>query len=189
MHDLPPSDDPVAYQGVPGAFSEEAAVQLCGAGVTLRPCPTLEDVFRALVSGDVAAAVIPVENSIAGAVPGSRELIAQNRVRTRKTLALPVVHALIAATAMSLNDVREVTSHPMALAQCRGFLAAHPWMKAIAGFDTAGAVADLMRSPPGPRAAIASRRAAALWGAVVLADRIQDDADNVTEFWLVSSTV
>ena len=189
MSELRPAYDSVAYQGVPGAFSEEAAVQLCGSGVTLRPYPTLEAVFRALVSGDVAAAVIPVENSIAGAVPGSRELVAHYRARTHKTLALPVVHALIAPTPMSLDDVREVTSHPMALAQCRGFLAAHPWMTPISGFDTAGAVADLMRLPPGPRAAIASRRAADLWGAAVLADRIQDHPDNMTEFWLVSPSV
>jgi len=188
MRDEKTRDAPVAYQGTPGAFSEEAALQLCGGEVALRPCRTLEDVFRALVSGAAAAAVIPVENSIAGDVPGCRALIAQHHLRTQSTLALPVIHALIAPVPVPLGDVRDVHSHPMALAQCRRFLALHPAMRGLAAFDTAGAVADLMRQPPGTSAAIASRRAADHWGAAVLQDGIQDDPDNVTEFWLVTPT-
>jgi prephenate dehydratase len=80
----------------------------------LRPCRTLEDVFRALARGDAAAAVIPVENSIAGDVPGCRALVAQHHVRTRQTITLPIVHALVASSAIAVDDVREVHSHPMA---------------------------------------------------------------------------
>jgi len=180
--------DPVAYQGAPGAFSEDAALQLCGPGTTLRPCRTLEDVFLALVQGEAAAAVIPVENSIAGDVPGCRALVAQHCLRTRKTVTLPIVHALVASSPIAVDAVREVHSHPMALAQCRRFLAAHPRMLSVPAFDTAGALAELMRQPPGTAAAIASRRAAAHWGGVVLQDGIQDRADNCTEFWLVTPT-
>lgn len=176
----------VAYQGAPGAFSEDAATQLCGAGVSLHPCRTLEDVFRAIERGEAAAAVIPVENSIAGDVPGSRELVAQYRLRTIKTLGLPVVHALVAASSIPLDQVREVHSHPMALAQCRRFLSEHPQMQSVPAFDTAGAVAELMRQGSRRAAAIASRRAAAQWGGVILQDAIQDRADNITEFWLVT---
>lgn len=182
------AEGPVAYQGAPGAFSEDAALHLCGPGTTLRPCRTLEDVFCALARGEVAAAVIPVENSIAGDVPGCRALAVQHHVRIRKTVALPIVHALVASSTMPVDDVREVHSHPMALAQCRRFLAAHPRMLSVPVFDTAGAVAELMRQPPGTTAAIASRRAAARWGGVVLQDGIQDRVDNYTEFWLVTPT-
>jgi prephenate dehydratase len=182
------AEGPVAYQGAPGAFSEDAALRLCGAGTTLLPCRTLEDVFRALALGEAAAAVLPVENSIAGDVPGCRELIAQHHLQTRKTIALPIVHALVASSMIALDDVREVHSHPMALAQCRRFIAAHPRMLSVPVFDTAGALAELMQQPPGAAAAIASRRAAAHWGGVVLQDAIQDRADNSTEFWLVTPT-
>lgn len=182
------NEGPVAYQGMPGAFSEQAARQLCGSTVPLRPCRTLDDVVRALTNGEAASAVIPVENSIAGEVPRSRALVAQHHLVTRKTLALPVIHALIAPTELPLGSVQEVHSHPMALAQCGRFLGAHPHMRAVSAFDTAGAVADLMRAPAPGVAAIASRRAAECWGAVVLADAIQDDRDNFTEFWLVTPT-
>ena len=184
----PSSEGPVAYQGMPGAFSEEAARQLCGSTVWLRPCRTLDDVVRALTQGEAVSAVIPVENSIAGEVPRSRSLVAQHHLERRKTLALPVIHALIAAAEVRLDDVQEVRSHPMALAQCTRFLGSHPHMRAVSAFDTAGAVADLMRTPRPGVAAIASRRAAECWGAVVLADAIQDDRDNFTEFWLVTPT-
>ena len=176
----------VAYQGAPGAFSETAATQLCGTGVVLHPCRTLEDVFQAIDRGDASAAVIPVENSIAGDVPGSRELIAQYRLRTVNTLALPVIHALVAASSIPLDEVREVHSHPMALAQCRRFLDEHPQMRSVPAFDTAGALAELVRQGSLRAAAIASRRAAAQWGGVILQDAIQDRADNITEFWLVA---
>ena len=181
-------EGPVAYQGAPGAFSEDAALQLCGAGATLRPCRTLEDVFLALARGEAAAAVIPVENSIAGEVPGCRALVAQHGLHTRKTVTLPIVHALVASSVIAVEDVREVHSHPMALAQCRRFLTAHPRMLSVPAFDTAGALAELMRQPHGTAAAIASRRAATHWGGVVLQDAIQDRADNCTEFWLVTPT-
>jgi prephenate dehydratase len=186
MPEFTAGDDPVAYQGAPGAFSEDAVLQLCGAGTMLRPCRTLEDVFLALLRGDAAAAVIPVENSIAGDVPGSRALVARHHLRTRKTVTLPIVHALVASSAIPVDDVREVHSHPMALAQCGRFLAAHPRMLSVPAFDTAGALAELMRVPRSTAAAIASRRAATHWGGVVLQDAIQDRADNCTEFWLVT---
>lgn len=176
----------VAYQGAPGAFSEDAATQLCGAEAVLHPCRTLEDVFQAIERGEAGAAVIPVENSIAGDVPGSRELVERHRLRTVKTLALPVIHALVASSQIALDDVREVHSHPMALAQCRRFLIAHPLMRSVPAFDTAGALAELMRQGSRSSAAIASRRAAAQWGGVILQDAIQDTADNITEFWLVT---
>jgi prephenate dehydratase len=121
-------------------------------------------------------------------VPGCRALVAQHHVRTRKTVALPVVHALVASWKIPVDDVREVHSHPMALAQCRRFLTAHPHLLCVPTFDTAGALAELMRRPPGTAAAIASRRAAAHWGGVVLLDGIQDRVDNFTEFWLVTPT-
>jgi prephenate dehydratase len=171
-----------AYQGVPGAFSEEAARLLLGEGPSLRPCATLTDVFAALDTGAVDAVVVPVENSLAGAVPGCADLIARHPVHIVAERRQPIAHALMAPPGVELSSVRRVRSHPVALAQCAAFFRQHPTLQPIAAFDTAGAVADLMASGARDEAAIASRRAAALYGAALLAEDIQDRADNVTRF-------
>jgi prephenate dehydratase len=129
-----------------------------------------------------------VENSIAGDVPGCRALVAQHHVRTRKTVALPVVHALVASWQMPVDEVREVHSHPMALAQCRRFLTAHPQMLCVPTFDTAGALGriDAAGSTCRGRDRVAARGGPL--GGLVLLDGIQDRKDNYTEFWLVTPT-
>jgi prephenate dehydratase len=174
-----------AYQGAPGAFSEDAAHALVGPGATLLACRTLDDVFAALEAGVARAAVVPVENTLAGAVPGCADLLARHDVRIAAEYAHPIAHALIAPPGVSLGAVRRVYSHPVALAQCEAFFRAHPGVTPMAAFDTAGAVADLMRDATPDAAAIANRRAAGVWGGVVLADRIQDASDNYTRFLLV----
>jgi prephenate dehydratase len=176
-----------AYQGVPGAFSEEAARQLLGEDAELRPCATLTEVFAALEIGRVDAVVVPVENSLAGAVPGCADLIARHPVHIVAERLQPIAHALMAPPGVPLSAVRRVRSHPVALAQCAAFFREHPNLQPVAAFDTAGAVADLMSSGSRDEAAIASRRAAALYGAAVLAEDIQDRADNVTRFLHIES--
>ncbi|MEZ5316229.1 MAG: prephenate dehydratase domain-containing protein [Vicinamibacterales bacterium] len=174
-----------AYQGVPGAFSEDAARALVGAGARLRPCATLDEVFAAVTGGAAAAGVVPIENTLAGPVPGCADLLARHDVRVVGECARPIVHALIAAPGVPMDAVRRVYSHPVAIAQCEAFLRAHPRMTPVAAFDTAGAVRDVVRERAADAAAIAHRRAAAEWGAVVLADGIQDSAGNFTRFLLV----
>jgi prephenate dehydratase len=175
----------VAYQGAPGAFSEDAARGWFGADAALRPCATLEEVFDALSEGRVRAAVVPIENSLAGAVPGCADLIARHDVHIDGERVQHIAHALIAPEGVRLPAVRRVLSHPVAIAQCEAFFRAHPTIVPVPVFDTAGAVAEIMRQGAADAAAIASQRAASVYGGVVLAQDIQDRADNVTRFLLV----
>jgi prephenate dehydratase len=171
-----------AYQGAPGAFSEEAARLVAGADATLLPCRTLEDVFAAVDRGDARRGVVPIENTLAGPVPRCADLLGHHDVHVTAERTLEIVHALIAAPGVTVADVRRVFSHPVALAQCETFFRSHPAMTAVPSFDTAGAVADVLRERRPDAAAIASRRAAALLGGAILADAIQDSAQNFTRF-------
>jgi prephenate dehydratase len=174
-----------AYQGAPGAFSEDAARALLGAAHRLRPCRTLHDVFSALRAGVVPVAVIPVTNSLVGAVPGSAELMASHCVQVIAEHDQPIDQAVVAPPGGTLAGLRHLWSHPVALAQCTVFLARHPHITPEAAFDTAGAVADVLARGDVTHAALGSRRAADLYGGVVLADAVQDRPDNVTRFVLV----
>ncbi len=174
-----------AYQGAPGAFSEEAAFEFVGRAARLLPCQTIAEVFDALATGRARVAVVPIENSLAGEVPGCAELIARHAVHVADECVRPIRHALIGGPGASIESIRTVRSHPMALAQCRRFLAGHPLMAPVPSFDTAGAVEEVVRLGQPATAAIASARAAGVYGAVVLADDIQDREDNRTRFLLI----
>jgi prephenate dehydratase len=176
------SPDEAAYQGAPGAFSEDAAIALAGPGARLRPCRTLEHVFAAVEAGDAATGVVPIENTLAGPVPGCADLLARADVHIVAERIDRIVHALVAPAGVALADVRRVLSHPVAIAQCEGFFRTHPQIVPVPAFDTAGAVADLLRGGARDAAAIASARAAAVYGGVVLAHAVQDREDNFTRF-------
>jgi prephenate dehydratase len=175
-----------AYQGARGAFSEEAARALLGPSAGLLPCRTLADVFDALVEGRVRLAVVPVTNSIVGPVPDAAELIARHRVQIRKAHLQPIDQTVIGPPGATLARIRRVWSHPVALAQCTQWFARHPHAEACATFDTAGAVEAVVMQGDCAEVAIASRRAAEVYGGVVLAERVQDHPDNFTRFVLVS---
>ena len=141
-----------AYQGARGAFSEDAALALLGAGAELLPCPTLDDVFAAVAAGRARSAVVPIENTLAGAVPGCADLIGRHGVHIVAERVQPIRHALIAPPGVAMSDVRRVLSHPVALAQCEQFFRKHPDITAVPVFDTAGAV-ELVTSRREPDAA------------------------------------
>jgi len=143
-------------------------------------------VFDALASGRVITAVVPVTNSIVGAVPDAAELIARHHVRVIGEHLQPIDQTVIGAPGAHLESLRRAWSHPVALKQCTRWLARHPHIAATPAFDTAGAVADVILRGDPAEAAIASRRAAEVYGGVVLAERIQDTPDNVTRFVLVT---
>lgn len=174
-----------AYQGMPGAFSEDAALAMVGADARLRPCRTLPDVFAALTRGAAKAAVVPIENTLAGAVPGAAELIARHGVQIVAEHVAPVAHAVIGVPGATLDEIRCVWSHPMALAQCARWLRARPRISPSPAFDTAGAVADVIGWGLPENAALGSKRAARLYGGVVLQADVQDEADNFTRFLLI----
>lgn len=175
----------VAYQGAPGAFSEDAAFAMLGADAQLRPCPTLAEVFAVLSDGLANAAVVPIENTLAGAVPGAADLIATNPVHIVAEYAAPVAHAVIGVPGATLEGIRRVWSHPVALAQCEQWFRQHPHIAPCPAFDTAGAVAEVIGRGVVGEAAIGSRRAAEIYGGIVLQADVQDEVENLTRFVLI----
>jgi prephenate dehydratase len=179
----------VAFQGEPGAFSEAAAVQLLGDWITTIPCPTFDAAFRA-VREDVADALLaPVENSLAGSVVRVYDLLLESDLGIVAETILPIEHHLIGCPGASLNDIRSVASHPMALAQCEKFFLAHEHLKRVPAEDTAGSVRDVISRGDKSAAGIAGRRAAVHYGGVILAESIQDNAENFTRFVLLIPVV
>src|SRR5271169_883966 len=147
----------VAFQGEPGAFSEEAALQLLGPGITPVPRATFDAAFRAIEEGAADALLAPVENSLAGSVVRVFDLLMESRLAIVAETILPIEMQLIAIPGASLADIRSVASHPMALAQCERFFAAHPQWKRVPAEDTAGSVRQALSSGDKSCAAIAGR--------------------------------
>jgi prephenate dehydratase len=174
----------IAIQGEPGSFSHEAALKLVP-GAEILPCSLSLEVFKALSDGTADAAAIPIENSLAGSVLEHFDLLLTHDVRVVRETLLRIRHNLIALSGASLEEINRVYSHPVALAQCRLYLAAHPAMKSIAFYDTAGSVKQLVEQRDRHAAAIASDAAASHYGAQVLAAGIEDSPENYTRFFLV----
>src|SRR5260370_10086022 len=175
----------VAFQGEPGAFSEAAAVQLLGSAITTVPRPTFEAAFTAIAEGAADAVLAPVENSLAGSVVRVFDLLKESELAIVAETILPIEMQLIAAPGASLGDIRSVASHPMALAQCERFFAAHPQWKRVPAEDTAGSVREALSRRDKSTAAIAGRRAAEHYHGVILADNTQDSAENFNLFVLL----
>jgi prephenate dehydratase len=174
----------IAIQGEPGSFSHEAALKLVP-GATIVPCALSAEVFAALTSGKVDAAVIPIENSLAGSVSEHFDLLLTHDVKVEQETLLRIRHNLIAIPGAVTSEIDRVFSHPVALAQCRLFLAQHPRMEAFASSDTAGSVKQLVDLRDRHAAAIASEAAAQYYGAEILQAGIEDNAENFTRFFLV----
>jgi prephenate dehydratase len=175
----------IAFQGEPGAFSEEAALQLLGKGITPVPRPTFDSAFRSIEEGAADALLAPVENSLAGSVVRVYDLLLTSNLGMVAETILPIQHRLIGCPGATLGDLRSVASHPMALAQCERFFATHPHLKRVPAEDTAGSVREALARGDKTSAAIAGRRAAEHYGGVILASNIQDDPENFTRFVLL----
>jgi prephenate dehydratase len=174
----------VAYQGVPGAFSEEALLALMPEAVPL-PGRTLEDVFTMLDSGEVEFAFVPVENSHAGSVVEAYDLMLDFPVNVKAEWIQPVHHYLLGIEGAEPTQVERVFSHPQALAQTAAFLR-QASLQVEPFYDTAGA-AQMVAERKDPRfAAVASRLAGERYGLTVLAEGIQTSADNATRFFLLA---
>jgi len=174
----------IAIQGEAGSFSHEAALKLVPTA-TLMPCSLSADVFAALSGGSVDAAVIPIENSLAGPVSEHYDLLLTHDVTVERETLLRIRHNLIALSGAAIGEIDRVFSHPVALAQCRRFLANHPRMESFAFYDTAGSVKQLVELRDRHAAAIASEAAAHYYGAAILEAGIEDNPENFTRFFLV----
>jgi len=175
----------VAFQGEPGAFSEAAAVQLLGEEIHPVPRATFDTLFRAIEEGAADALMVPLENTLAGSVVRVYDLMVQSPLEMCGETILPIVHHLIGYPGAKLEDIRSVASHPMALAQCERFFLEHPGLKRVPAEDTAGSVREMMARGKREYAAIAGRRAALHYDAVVLKENIEDDPENFTRFLLL----
>src|SRR4051794_34393088 len=174
----------VAIQGERGAFSHQAALQLVR-GVDVLACATSAQVFDALDSRGAAAAVIPVENTLAGPVGEHLDLLLERDVFIHAEMRLRIAHNLIAAPGVKLKDIRQVLSHPVALDQCRNFFRKHREVSAVPFYDTAGSVKHIMAQSLRDTAGIASSQAAKEYGGRVLMSGLEDNKQNFTRFFLI----
>ena len=182
------AEDPpvVAYQGEPGAFSEQAVLELWEDAVVALPCESFAEVTRAVAEGRARFGALPVENTIAGPVREAQAALAASGLAAVGETALAIRLCLLALPGAALAEVRVVESHPVALRQCAQWIAARPWLTPREGYDTAGAARAVAASGDRTRAAVASARAGALAGLAVLAEGIEDRAGNVTRFTIVA---
>lgn len=176
----------VAFQGERGAFSEEAAHTLLGAEIELVPRRTFADLYNSLDSGLADYLLAPVENSIAGVVQPSVDLMRSSSLTVLDEVQIKIEQHLIGCPGASFEIIETVQSHPVALAQCSRFLQAHPELKPVIADDTAGSVAEVIRLGDPKHAAIAGQRAADLYGGSIIRKSIQDSAENYTRFVLLS---
>ncbi len=176
-----------AYQGAPGAYSEEVARALLGTDARLMPCATLEQAFDAVSDGRADHAVIPAENALSGTVAGVYELLLSHDLIVTGERSINVDYVLVAPPGTDRRAITRVMSHPIALAQCADFFRANRGIEALSVFDTAGAVRMAIEASDGRTAAIASRRAAELHGATIIGEHIQDHRENWTRFLLLSA--
>jgi prephenate dehydratase len=178
------SDLIVAYQGEAGAFSEDGAHALFP-GASLRPSATIRKVFEAVEVGLVDYGLVPIDNSQAGSINETYDLFLKHGLHLVGETVVRVDHCLLALPGKAIDDLTEVISHPQAIAQCEEFLSVLG-VRIRAEYDTAGAARRIVDDNLEETGAIASRRAAELYGLEVYAERIQTYPDNYTRFGALS---
>ncbi len=173
----------VSFQGEAGAYSEQAVFGYYGSVETV-PCETFDAAFESVVSGESDSALIPIENSLAGSIHQNYDLLLRHDLHIVGEYLLRVRHCLIALPGVKMDEVRKAISHPQALGQCAGYLRSRG-IKAEQVYDTAGSVKMLKESGAKDTAAIASQRAAELYGMQILEEGIEDNAENYTRFLVI----
>jgi arogenate/prephenate dehydratase len=174
----------LAYQGEPGAYSEAAALQYGGAQAETLPCKSFEDVFDAVSRKKATHGVVPLENSIGGTIHRNYDLLLDHDLTISGEVELDVVHCLQALPGTKLEDVKVVYSHPQALAQCERYLK-ELGASVEAVYDTAGGAKLVAEKKLAGAAALASRRAADVFGLEVLQEAVQDYEFNITRFAII----
>lgn len=172
------SDQTIAFQGLPGAYSDLACRAAFPEMQTL-PCASFEDAFAAVRNGDARLAMIPIENSLAGRVADIHHLMPESGLHIVGEHFQRVNHCLLGLKGATLAGLKTVSSHVQALSQCRNFIKQHG-LKAIVRADTAGSAAELAQQDDKTAAAIASALAAEIYGLQVLATDIEDAEHNTT---------
>jgi prephenate dehydratase len=174
----------LAYQGEPGAYSEAAALQFGGPTIETLPCKSFDEVFEAVVKRRATHGVVPLENSIGGTIHRNYDLLLEHELSITGEVELDVVHCLQALPGTTLPDVKTVYSHPQALAQCERYLK-DLGVQVEAVYDTAGGAKLVSEQKLAGAAALASRRAAEVFGLEVLQEAVQDYEFNITRFAII----
>jgi arogenate/prephenate dehydratase len=174
----------IAFQGETGAFGEAAAERV-DADAPRVACATFDGVFEAVERGPATHGVLPIENSIAGTIHQTYDLLLEHQLSIVGEVEVPVVHHLLAPRGARIDRLRRIYSHPQALAQCERFLRTLTDVEIVAGANTAACAKRVAEEGRSDAAAIASARAAGAYGLVSLATGIQDFADNLTRFIIV----
>ena len=171
----------VSFQGEPGAYSEQAVFNYYGKEVETVPCESFDVMFDSVVSGKSDAALAPIENSLAGSIHQNYDLLLRHDLHIVGEYFLRVQHCLIAMPDAKIEDIKKAISHPQALGQCAAYLRGKN-IKPETVYDTAGSVKMLKESGALDVAAIASKRAAELYGMKILQEGIEDNPENFTRF-------
>jgi chorismate mutase/prephenate dehydratase len=171
----------VSFQGEVGAYSEEASFQYFGPDARLKPCENLEDVFQATESDVTQYGMVPIENSLEGTIARTYDLLLDSKLKICGETELRVVHCLIGLPEAEIGFIKEVYSHPQALGQCKTLIGKMGW-KATPSYDTAGSVKMIKEQKLMDKAAIASARAAEVYGMKILLKGIEDNQNNFTRF-------
>lgn len=179
------SGEIAAFQGERGAFSEEAAHRLLGESVRVLPCQRFEEVFQRLERKEVSAAVIPIENTLAGSVHENYDHLLKFGFPIVAEVNIRIVHNLIAPPGVPFRKIRRVFSHPVALNQCLDFFAANPQIERQTFYDTAGSVKMVTEEKLTDAAGIGSALSAEIYGGKILKKSVEDDRQNYTRFFLL----
>jgi prephenate dehydratase len=174
----------VAIQGELGSFSHEAAQHMVPR-YTVVPCARSAEVFDRVERGAVAAAVIPIENTLAGTVAEHADLLVARRVFIQAEFHLRIVHNVIAVPGVKLGSLRRVFSHPVAIDQCRDFFRRHSQIEPVPFYDTAGSVKHVIANRLKDAAGIAGRQAAREYAGKILQAGVEDEKSNFTRFFLI----
>lgn len=178
------SDSRIAFQGEPGAYSEQAVRQHFGDNAQVLPCRSFTAVFEAIHQGEATHGMLPVENSLAGTVIPAYDLLVDHDLHVQAEVIVRVAHCLMAAPGTRLAEVKRVKSHHQALAQCEKTLR-RLGLEPVVHYDTAGAARDLAHSPEPETAVIASALAAETYGLEILSRHVEDLDFNFTRFFVL----
>lgn len=173
----------IAFQGVKGAYSEDACSKIFGKTETL-PCHDFYELFLKVASGEATHGVVPVENSLHGSVTQVNDLLLDNDLTITKETIVQIRHCLIIQPQSNISKIKRVYSHPQALGQCSNYLNEKAW-EVMSAYDTAGSVRMIAENGTEEEAAIASKRAAEEYGMKVVAENIQNEPENYTRFFVI----
>lgn len=176
----------IAIQGIEGSFHDRAARAYFDGPVSIVACERFDQVIEAVTTGRADQTVIAIENTIAGTILSNCTLIRDSGLFVTGEIMMRIEHHLMACASVSLNDVREIRSHPMALQQCGDYLEKLPHVRRVETWDTAAAARDLAIEYSPSAAVIAPAQAARTHGLAILASGIESNKTNFTRFLVLS---